>query len=143
MARGRQIGKSVDGSSLEVVQDGEIEVSSGRDIDDEMKQEAFMNESVEIILADTTDENAPPHVILSVNGVTQPIFRGVPTSIKRKFVEVLAHCKETKHTQRVANPLEPDRIETVARTAHAYPFEVTQDSGQGRAWLRAIMAAPA
>lgn len=143
MARGQRsnIGQSVDGSQVELVVDQSIETPASTDFNREMQEEAFMNEHVTVVLADTTDENAPPHIILSCNGTTQPLMRGVPTRIRRKFVEVLARCKESKYSQRQANPMEPDRIEMVQRTALAYPFEVQEDSNpKGRAWLKAVLA---
>jgi disulfide oxidoreductase YuzD len=103
-------------------------------------EEAFMNELVTVELATTTDDNAPPHVVLSVNGTTQPLMRGVPHQIKRKYVEVLARCKETKYKQNVANPNEPDRIQMIERTALSYPFTVLEDRNpKGSAWLKAVM----
>jgi hypothetical protein len=141
MPRGikNNLGETVDGSKMEVIEDQTLEKPSV-EFNTEARDEAFMNEMVTIILADTTDENAPPHIILSVNGVTQPLLRGVPTMVRRKFVEVLARCKESKYNQRTANPMEPDRIEMVQRTAFAYPFEVVEDKNpKGRAWLRAVM----
>ena len=143
MARGQrtQVGGSVDGSSVELISDQSIETPASTEFNREMQEEAFMNERVTVVLADTTDENAPPHIILSCNGTTQPLLRGVPTSIRRKFVEVLARCKESKYSQRQANPMEPDRIEMVQRTAMAYPFEVQEDANpKGRAWLKAVLA---
>src|SRR5512147_2256507 len=61
--------------------------------------EAFMNEHVTIMIHPTTDENQPNHVILNVNGVNQPVVRGVQTVVKRKYLEVLARMKETKYSQ--------------------------------------------
>lgn len=141
MKKSTTLGASVDGSSVELIGDQSIETPATTEFGREMQEEAFMNEMVEVVLADTTDENAPPHIMLSCNGVTQPLMRGVPTKIRRKFVEILARCKESKYSQRVANPMEPDRIEMVQRTANAYPFEVVEDKNpKGRAWLRAVMA---
>lgn len=102
-------------------------------------EEAFMHEVVEVLLAETTDENAAPHIILNVNGVNQPVFRGVSTRMRRCFVEVLARCKETKYNQ-VQDKYELDRQELKARTAHAYPFQMFDKNPRGQAWLKAVMA---
>lgn len=102
--------------------------------------EAFMNEIVEVTLSSTTDENQPSHVTFAVNGINQTFMRDVPVKCKRKFLEVLARCKETKYTQ-VRDPIELDRSQMVARTLLAYPFQVNDDPNpKGRAWLRAVMA---
>ena len=134
-------GETMDGSKVEMIGDQSIETPATAEFGREMQEEAFMNELLTVKLADTTDENAAPHFICNVNGSNQPFFRGAEQTVKRKFVEVLARCKESKYSQRTANPMEPDRIEMVQRTALAYPFEVVEDKNpKGRAWLRAVLA---
>lgn len=136
--------QTADGSSFSVSDDQISEAPAAAEFGREMAEEAFMHEPVTVLLADTTDDNAPPHALFSVNGVTQPLVRGVPTVVKRKFVEALARCKETKYNQRHSNPMEPDRIEMISRTALAFPFQVIQDANpKGRAWLTAVLAEPA
>ncbi len=133
-----------EGSSVVITPDQSLEMPATAEFGREMAEEAFMAEPVTVMLADTTDDNAPTHALFSVNGVTQPLLRGMPTIIKRKFVEALARCKETKYNQRHSNPMEPDRIEMVSRTALAFPFQVIEDKNpKGRAWLSAVLAEPA
>ncbi len=73
-----------------IVDDQSIDpVLAAEGLDKIAAEEAFMNEVVEVLLAETTDENAAPHIILNVNGVNQPVFRGVPT---RHAVAVLSRC---------------------------------------------------
>lgn len=105
-------------------------------------EEAFMNEYVEIEVATTTDDNAPPMVLLNVNGTNQPIPRGVPVKVRRKYVEVLARCKETKYRQPDRDMMNPEQgNEMLGRTALVYPFNVIADENpKGRAWLKAVMA---
>lgn len=106
--------------------------------------EAFMNEHVTVMVHSTTDENQSPHVIVNCNGTNQPIMRGVPTSVRRKYVEILARMKETKYSQRTPNPAAPDQIELAARHGLAYPFELVEDKNpKGRAWLSNVLAEPA
>jgi len=103
------------------------------------EDEKFMAEIVEVVIAETTDENLPDHIVLNVNGTNQPIFRGVATKIKRCYLEVLARCKETKYTQ-VRDPNQPDRTDLRPRTAHAYPFTVVSDRNpRGGSWLKSVM----
>jgi hypothetical protein len=127
--------------NVEVKSDQSIEPVVTNEIGRVAAEEAFMNELVLIEVAESTDENQPNHVVLSVNAVTQPVFRGVPTLVKRKYVEVLARCKESKYSQHTTNPNEPDRIEMRQRTALAYPFQVLEDKNpKGKAWLAAVLA---
>lgn len=124
--------------------DQSLEMPSTVEFAREIAEEAFMNEIVVVEISETTDENLPPSIILSVNGITQPVFRGVPTPMRRMFVEVLARCKETKYTQRTTNANSPDKIELVPRTGLAYPFQIVEDANpKGRAWLRAVLMEPA
>ena len=126
---------------IELSDDQSVEPVVASELGQGVEEEAFMNEPVTVLLAETTDENLNPMPVLSVNGTCQPLLRGVPTVIKRKYVEVLARCKETKYNQRTANPMEPDRIEMVARTALSYPFQVIDDKNpKGATWLRAVLA---
>lgn len=134
------ISETVDGSKVEVISDQSIETPATIEFGREMAEEAFMSETMVIRLAETTDENARPYADFSVNGVNQPILRGVETRVKRKFVEAMARCKESKYTQKTMNPMEPDRIEMNQRTAAVFPFEVLEDKNpKGRAWLNAIL----
>ena len=119
-------------------------VSSNVDLRELAASEAFMNEIVTVMVHATTDENQSPHVIVNCNGVNQPIIRGVPTQIRRKYLEILARMKETKYSQRTLNPAAPDQIEMIARSGFAYPFELIEDKNpRGRAWLSNVMAEPA
>ena len=143
-AKSKILADTEDGSKLEMVDDQSLEMPAAGEFNKVMEEEAFMAEPVTILMADTTDENAPTHAIFSVNGVTQPIFRNVPTTVKRKYVEAMARCKETKYKQRSNNPNEPDKIEMLAHTALTYPFQVVEDKNpKGRAWLAAVLAEPA
>jgi hypothetical protein len=83
-------------------------------------------------------------VILNCNGTNQPIMRGVPTRVRRKYVEILARMKETKYSQVTRNPAAPDQIDMIARHGLAYPFELLNDANpRGRAWLQNVLAEPA
>lgn len=123
-----------------ITSDQSLEPVVTQEFDKTVSEEAFMNEILEIEVASSTDENQPNHIVLDVNNLKQPVFRGQPTRMRRMFVEVLARCKETKYTQ-IQNPFEPDRQEMRPRTALAYPFTVLHDPNrQGGAWLKAVLA---
>jgi hypothetical protein len=119
-------------------------VSQVADLRELAASEAFMNELVEVMVHSSTDENQAPHVILNCNGTNQPILRGVPTRVRRKYVEILARMKETKYSQVTRNPAAPDQIDMIARHGLAYPFEMLSDENpRGRAWLQNVLAEPA
>jgi len=116
-------------------------VSQVADLRELAASEAFMNEMVEVMVHSSTDENQAPHVILNCNGTNQPILRGVPTRVRRKYVEILARMKETKYSQVTRNPAAPDQIDMIARHGLAYPFEMLSDENpRGRAWLNHVLA---
>jgi hypothetical protein len=119
-------------------------VAESKDLSQLVSDEAFMNELVTVMIHSTTDENQAPHVIVNCNGTNQPIIRGYPTTVKRKYVEILARMKETKYTQVTPNPAAPDVSELRARHGLAYPFDLVEDKNpRGRAWLQNVLAEPA
>lgn len=131
---------------VEVIDDAPVieTVAESKDFRQLAADEAFMNELVTVMVHATTDENQAPHIIVNCNGVNQPIMRGVPTKMRRKYLEILARMKETKYTQVTPNPAAPDVSELKARHGLAYPFEVTDDPNpRGRAWLTNVLAEPA
>lgn len=137
------LGAEAGHAEVHVQSDQTIETPS-HELTEAIEIEKFMNEFLIVEVADTTDENQPNSLVLSVNGLTQPVFRGQPTKMRRMFVEVLARCKESKYNQQANNPSRPDQIELVERTALAYPFQVLEDPNpRGRAWLRAVLSEPA
>ena len=106
--------------------------------------EAFMHEPVTILIHESADENQANHVVLNVNGLNQPVLRGRPSTIKRKFLEVLARMKETRYTQNTPDPRMPDQWVMKERSGLAYPFDLVEDANpKGREWLRHILAEPA
>jgi hypothetical protein len=112
--------------------------------DETLALEAFMHEVLVVTVHEDSDEEALPVVTLCVNGTTQPIFRGIPTPIKRKYVEALARAKETKYRQALDDPNDPASITMVPRSALAYPFTVESDPNpRGRVWLRELLKQPA
>lgn len=138
--------KQVAVQGVEIIDDAPVieTVSESRDFRQLAADEAFMNEMVTVYVHPTTDENQPPQVVVNCNGVNQPIVRGVPTMIRRKYVEILARMKETKYTQVTPNPAAPDVSEMRARHGLVYPFEVMEDKNiRGRAWLNNVLAEPA
>lgn len=106
------------------------------------EDEAFMNEEMEVVVHTSTDENAPSHVLIGVNGTNQLFIRGLITRCRRKYVEVLGRCWETKYSQPQRDMGNPESGNGVnGRSAHAYPFTVTKDvNPKGNFWLSKILA---
>jgi hypothetical protein len=128
---------------MEIIDDEPVieTVAESRDFSKLAADEAFMNELVTVMVHSTTDENQPNHVVVNCNGMNQPLIRGVPTTVKRKYVEILARMKETKYTQVTRNPSAPDQIDMVARHGLCYPFDLVEDANpRGRAWLQNVLA---
>ncbi len=123
-----------------------IETVADTDLAELARQEKFMNELLTIRLSTTTDPNAPPFALLTINDVRNRVAipRGVPVPVKRMHVEVLARMRETRYTQPTRNPMDPEPGNMlVAHNAQVYPFEVIADpSPAGRAWFEALMAEP-
>lgn len=128
---------------VEIIDDAPVieTVAESRDFRQLAADEQFMNEMVTVLVHSSTDENQSPHVILNCNGVNQVVVRGIPTKIRRKYLEILARMKETKYTQVTPNPAAPDVSEMRARHGLAYPFELVDDGNpRGRAWLQNVLA---
>lgn len=80
---------------------------------------------------------------LNCNGTNNPIYRGRRQKIKRKYVEVLARCRETTYDQEVHDPSQPANIQMKPKTVLSCPFVVLHDPHpHGREWLKAILAQP-
>lgn len=134
-----EIHQMVNGGGLEVEIISGVGASS-----DAVALEAFMDEIVVIVVHEDANEEALRVVTPTVNGTTQPIVRGIPTPVKRKYVEALARAKETRYTQVLSDPNRPDSLVMAPRTALAYPFAIERDDNpNGRAWLRNLLKQPA
>jgi len=106
---------------------------------DAIEMEAFMNEIVTIEIQLDGNENSPDMAIPNVNGMNQPILRGVPSKVKRKYVEALARAKITTYRQETPDASKPEAIQMVPTPSYAFPFSVLHDPNpKGPAWLAAI-----
>lgn len=108
---------------------------------DYMAALAFMEETMEIIVQETADENAENPVTVGNGGTFAQFFRGVPTVTKRKFVDSLI-----VKTGRVSTPEYINGAGERARSikqisAHKYPFMVVSDKNpRGTEWLKMRLA---
>ena len=108
-----------------------------------VETEAFMNELVTVNVYPDGTQGSLEVVVVTVNGVNQPLIRGLDQQIKRKYVEALARSRVTNYRQRVADPTRPENIEMQPMASLTYPFVVREDRNKyGPAWLDAILKQP-
>ena len=119
----------------------EIEVVAGPRWNEKAAMEAFLNEPVDVVVHETTDQNAEQIIQVACNGRNQYFMRGVVQTVKRKFVGVLANAKRTRFSQQTYKDANGnDAIRNVPHTALAYPFDVREDKNpNGRAWLKQLL----
>jgi hypothetical protein len=96
----------------------------------------FMEEEVEIFMQLSRLEPQSVPVTVTVNGVRQHIFRGVPQVVKRKYLEPLARAVATEYMQTEEQMNGGELPQAV--TSASYPFSVVQDSKRGIDWLRQL-----
>jgi hypothetical protein len=139
-----RLGIEMETPKVHVPQEPDVETVSESDLSQLAGDEAFMNEAVQIRLATTTDPNAPPHAVVTVNSSLNRavIPRGRPVWVKRLHVEVLARMRETRYTQPSRNMMDPESGNALLpQHAQVYPFEVLKDNNpRGRAWLERVLA---
>jgi hypothetical protein len=102
---------------------------------------AFMEEPVDILVHESTDQNAIKIIPLSVNGAMQPVFRGVVTKVRRKYVALLASLKSTTYSQQTMQDVQGNVVQKmIPHTALRFPFSVAYDPNpKGVDWLRTVL----
>jgi len=125
----------------EIGSPGPIEKVTESDFVKTADMEAFMAEEMIILVHPSQEEGALDFATPQVNGVNQPILRGVNSTVKRKYVEALARCRTTKYVQQVIDSSRPENIQMKEATTLSYPFAVIEDrTPRGRQWLEVILA---
>lgn len=123
----------------------DIEIENSLDtLSDKVRHLAFLEEEVTIQLAEDTNKNPETHVFCQVNGVGPGPFgvpwipRGVPVTIKRKYLQVLARARPVRfrNNEYVDNNTGERKVEQIASSAQKYPFSVIHDPNpRGVEWL--------
>lgn len=110
----------------------------------EAQELLFMEEFVEVMLHESTDKNAENPVFTSCNGVNQYFDRGSVQRVRRKYVAILASCKEHNITTPEYTAPDGSRAVGIRRTSSLkYPFSVISDPNpRGAPWLRSLLQAP-
>ena len=135
--------KEISGSGkAEVLNESEIEKVDGFQMQNLAELEQFMNEEVEVLVYEPFEEGQEQVVQLGVNGVNQFVVRGIPQTLKRKYVEVLARAKKQGVTARGYKAPDGEAKNDVRiTTGLQYPFQILNDPNRnGPAWLRKILA---
>jgi len=117
----------------------EVEVVSAMNMNS-VELEAFMNEEVLIHVHKSREHGALEVIVPSVNGINMPIVRGVPTLVKRKYVEALARGHSVDYEQQTPDSSRPENIQVIEKRVASYPFDVREDSAKGKEWFRRLVA---
>lgn len=101
----------------------------------------FNEEMVEVMVHESTDDNAENPVFTACNGVTQYFYRGVPQMVRRKYVAILASVKEHNVTTPEYTGNDGARAVGIRRTSSLkYPFSVISDKNKnGAEWLKGLL----
>ena len=93
------------------------------------------------MLHESTDDNAENPVFTACNGVTQYFYRGIPQKVRRKFVAILASCKEHSVSTPEYTAQDGSRAMGIRRTSSLkYPFSIISDTNpRGAAWLKGLL----
>ena len=108
-------------------------------------QELIFNEElVEVMVHESTDENAENPIFTACNGVSQYFYRGIPQQVKRKYVAILASCKEHAVSTPEYTAKDGSRAMGIRRVSSLkYPFSIISDPNpRGAAWLKSLLQAP-
>jgi len=140
-AHSDKLGKDKAMEQSELGDHGPIEKVTENDFAKTAELAAFMNNVLTILIHPSSEEGALDVVTPQVNGLNQPVIRGVESKIKRKYVEALARTRGTKYVQRIVDSNRPENIQLVSQTTLSYPFAVLYDpSPNGRQWLDGILS---
>ena len=120
----------------------EIEVVDGVEWKNKAETLAFMEEEVDVTVHQSTDKNAEAVVQVWNDGRAQFFVRGRQQKVKRKFVEVLARCKQTGFVQEYyVDGQGNNAIRNIPQTALRYPFTINHDlNRKGPDWIRKVLA---
>jgi hypothetical protein len=108
-----------------------------------MADMAFANELVTVRVHESTDKNADPFPLISVNGRPQRFVRGNEQQVRRCYVEKLARLKHTAYDSlKTKDPDGEDVYRYPSRTGLVYDFTVIDDTPKGQAWLKQVLSEP-
>lgn len=108
---------------------------------EKIKNLAFNEEMVEIVISEDGNRNAEQVIHVSNNGTNQFFFRNKAIWVRRKFVEILARARpESLSTPEYTDPMGNRATRIVKTHGLAYPFRVLNDKNpDGQRWLESIL----
>lgn len=112
---------------------------------DQLDEEAFMRDELEVQFAEPQSENDPAFVEVTVNGDYRLCMRGDTVKLRRYHVAVLAQAKQSRVRQKkVVNPDGSMGFVEENVLALSYPFQVVHDPNpkMGGPWLRKMISNP-
>ena len=102
---------------------------------------AFANETITVMVHESTDKLAHPFPEVNVNGRVQRFVRGHEQQVKRYMVEKLARLKLTTFDNVKTKDVDGEDVYRYpTHTGLVYPFTVIGDSEKGKVWLKQILA---
>ncbi len=103
---------------------------------------AFMNEKIEVRVADSSDVDAEQIIVVNVNGRNFPLKRGEVVTVPRYVADWLARQRKTAYKDReTVNAQGVKDVVYDSRTSKMYDFSVERDDNPlGRSWLAAAFA---
>lgn len=125
---------------------GGIEIDTDRVIRaDQLDEEAFMRDELEVFFNDPGNENEPSFVEVNVNGDYRMVMRGDTAKLRRYHVAVLANAKQSRVRQRkIVNSDGSMGFQEENVLSLTYPFQVMHDPNPkvGAPWLKKMLAQP-
>lgn len=113
---------------------------------EQLDEEAFMRDELEIILMEPGNENDAQFCEVNVNGDYRLLLRnGEPQRVRRYHVAVLAQAKQSRVRQKkIVNPDGSMGFQEDNVLSLTYPFSVSHDPNpkQGAPWLRKMLSNP-
>lgn len=109
---------------------------------EKMKNIAFMEERVTVLVHDTSEKHADAVVEIGVNGRNELFVRGQEKTVARKFVEGLARAKPVSFRNEEYTAEDGTRkVRHPSNIGSRYTFSVVQDPNpMGKEWLKSVMA---
>lgn len=125
---------------------GGIEIDTDRVIrTDQLDQEAFMRDELEVFFNEPGNENEPSFVEVNVNGDYRMIVRGDTAKLRRYHVAVLANAKQSRIRQKkIVNQDGSMGFQEENVLSLTYPFQVMHDPNPklGGPWLKKMLSQP-
>lgn len=132
--------------AAEASKPGGIEIDTDRVIRaDQLDEEAFMRDELEVFFNDPGNENEPSLVEVNVNGDYRMVVRGDTAKLRRYHVAVLANAKQSRVRQRkIVSPDGSMGFQEENVLSLTYPFQVMHDPNPkvGAPWLKKMLAQP-